>query len=107
MASSHTILLAQFTDKANSRQYSDFETLTQALDGICQLYEQRLKNQQPHQSHITYDITDLFLYIDELPDLAALVYDISINAYKPYNKQWIKDQVLSHLKQQAANAHHS
>src|SRR4051794_25733253 len=101
MATSHTIILAQFTDKSNSRQYSDFETVGQALDGICQLYEQRLKNQQPHQSHITYDITDLFTYIDELPDLTALVYDMHINAYQPRNKQWIKDAVLQHLKQQA------
>lgn len=35
----------------------------------------RLQALNPHLNDITYDINDLFLYIDTLPDLCALVLD--------------------------------
>lgn len=41
--------------------------------GVTKMYEGRLKEVNPHQVHITYDITDLYGFIDELGDLSALV----------------------------------
>lgn len=41
--------------------------------GVVKMYEARLKEVNPHQVHITYDITDLYGFIDELGDLSALV----------------------------------
>ena len=43
----HTIVLAQFTRSKSTRSYIDYESIAQALDGICQLYEQGLKQQNP------------------------------------------------------------
>ena len=37
------------------------------------MYEARLKEKNPNQVHITYDITDLYRFIDDLGDLSALV----------------------------------
>jgi len=97
----HTIVLLQPTQNRNTRTYSDFETVAAAMDGICSLFEQRLKVQNPRQSRITYDISDLHNFIDSLTDLSCLVYNDAINAYEPCNKDWIKSQLLNSLRRQA------
>lgn len=52
---------------------TDYESPGEAMDGICQMYEHRLKQLNPNRRKITYDISDLFTFIDNLPDLSALV----------------------------------
>jgi len=42
--------------------------------GICALYERKLKEINPAIRHLTYDIGDLFNFIDGLSDMSALVY---------------------------------
>ena len=37
------------------------------------MFEEKLKRENPQQKKITYDISDLFSFIDKLTDLAALV----------------------------------
>ncbi|EPR61318.1 putative rudimentary enhancer [Toxoplasma gondii TgCatPRC2] len=98
---SHTILLVQFSDRKDSRTYVDYESVPLALDGVCQLYEQALKATNPQLKNITYDVNDLFSYIDSLRDMCALVQDRQSNCYVPHDKQWIKDQAFKHLKKQA------
>jgi len=100
----HTIVLAQFTQNKNTRTYSDYESVSNAMDGICQLYEQRLKQLNPTTRSITYDISDLYTYIDDLADLSCLVWNQQINAYVPCNKDWIKNRVFVHLKKIAGVA---
>ena len=46
--------------------------------------------ENPHQPAITYDISQLFDYIDTLTDLSVLVFDKENAGYSPYNKDWIK-----------------
>eukprot|EP00966_Prymnesium_polylepis_P293445 6777602-Prymnesium_polylepis.1 len=41
--------------------------------GICALYEKGLKALNPNTRHITYDIADLYHYIDQLTDMTCLV----------------------------------
>ena len=65
------------------------------------MFDRRLKEMYPKLRDITYDIHDLYNYIDALNDLSALVYEPSANAYLPYNKEWIKKRAFSHLKKQA------
>ena len=62
----------------------------QALEGLCRIYEEQLKRENPHQQTITYDISQLFDYIDGLTDLSVLVYDKTQSGYSPFNKEWIK-----------------
>eukprot|EP00457_Paulinella_chromatophora_P017010 gb/GEZN01017944.1/.p1 GENE.gb/GEZN01017944.1/~~gb/GEZN01017944.1/.p1 ORF type:complete len:110 (-),score=19.48 gb/GEZN01017944.1/:378-707(-) len=100
----HTIVLAQFSSKHTSRHYSDYDDVGAAMDGICQMYEHKLKADFPNRKKITYDITDLYAFIDELTDLACLVYDDNTVSYRPHAKKWIKKQVLQHLKRQAGQA---
>lgn len=41
--------------------------------GICETFEKRLRDANPSLNNITYDISDLYKYIDALTDMSALV----------------------------------
>jgi hypothetical protein len=116
----HTILLSRFSEKPNSRKWTDYDTVADALDGrhllplatlitshncnnedalssnrqatstsatfcvnafdqvdwisgMCQMFESLLKRKNPTERSISYEIDDLYEYIDGLPDLVALV----------------------------------
>ncbi len=49
---------------------------------------------------ITYDVVDLYAYVDNMIDISALVYAPDPNAYIPCNKEWIKKQAYLHLRNQ-------
>ncbi|KAJ3679189.1 hypothetical protein LUZ60_017200 [Juncus effusus] len=102
MANRHTIILLQTTQSRASRTFIDFDSISQAIDGICGMYERKIKEMNPHLHNITYDITDLYNFIDGLADLSALVFDHQIQAYLPYDRQWIKQKAFQHLKRLAS-----
>lgn len=97
----HTILLLQTGPGKGSRTFMDFETVTLAMDGLCSMFERKLKELNPSLRSITYDIGDLYSYIDSLPDLSALVFDPQLQAYAPFGKDWIKKKAYVHLKRLA------
>jgi hypothetical protein len=70
----HTILLVQTTNGKASRTFSDHGTVPAAMDAVCNLFEKRLKELNPQMRNITYDINDLYAYVDSIPDLSALVF---------------------------------
>ena len=94
----HTILLLQFTGDETSKTFIDYEDIARCVDGVCQLYEQRLRLQNTDKHEVTYDVHELFLYLDSLKDLGALVYNANIKAYEPKSREWIKQQVYCGLK---------
>jgi hypothetical protein len=103
MSQKHTILLYKFTHNKGIGQYEDFNSVSLAMDGICSLYEQKLVLQNPNLRNITYGIEDLNKYIDDLGDLAVLVYDARILGYSPHNKEWIKKRLYKHLQKKVNN----
>jgi len=98
---SHTILLIQHNPEKRSRTYYDYNSLPDAMGGVCRLFETQLKERNPTARNITYDVKDLFKYIDSLPDLGLLVLQNKNQAYEPHDKEWIKLRVLDHLKKMA------
>lgn len=98
---SHTILLIQPSSNPETRTYSDYESINDCLEGVCQIYEEHLKRQNPQGSQITYDISQLCDFIDQLRDLSCLVYQKLSNTYVPYNKDWIKENVYIQLRKAA------
>ena len=98
---SHTILLVQPTKKPEGRTYSDYESVNECMEGVCKIYEEHLKRMNPDSSSITYDISKLFDFIDELADLCCLVFQKNTSAYAPYNKDWIKEKIYILLRKQA------
>lgn len=86
--SSHTILLTQPSRNKASRSYSDHETTSLAVEGtsikdfrllmnlfleIIKSYEAKLKEMNPTVRDITYDIKDLYNYVDHFADIGVLV----------------------------------
>ena len=72
-----------------------------AMDGVIKMYEVKLKQLNPNVQNITYDIQDLYNYIDSLEDLSALVFDGNSNMYSPSGREWVKKKVFQVLKNQA------
>ncbi|KAI8853327.1 enhancer of rudimentary [Chytridium lagenaria] len=97
----HTILFIQKTTSKHTRTWSDFDTAELALNAIISIFEERLKEMNPAQKQINYDISELNKYIDELGDLGVLVYSPKLQAYRPFDKSWIKQQILIQLKRAA------
>eukprot|EP00697_Spironema_sp_BW2_P003919 gnl/Spiro4/15280_TR8201_c0_g1_i1.p2 gnl/Spiro4/15280_TR8201_c0_g1~~gnl/Spiro4/15280_TR8201_c0_g1_i1.p2 ORF type:complete len:116 (+),score=14.74 gnl/Spiro4/15280_TR8201_c0_g1_i1:32-349(+) len=97
----HTILLIQYNSNKQSRTFMDYESVSECVGGVVQLYEQKLKQLNPNLSRITYDITDLYNYLDSLPDISCLVYNPAITGYSPFNRHWIKQRVFEHLRRQS------
>ena len=60
----HVILLIQFTSDDNSRTFLDYDNIKLCVDGLCNLYEQKLKVQHPEQTEVQYDVSKLFEYIE-------------------------------------------
>mmetsp|Transcript_8958 Transcript_8958/g.7999 ORF Transcript_8958/g.7999 Transcript_8958/m.7999 type:complete len:104 (+) Transcript_8958:28-339(+) len=98
----HTIVLVQYNNSIQSRTYMDFPGVNAAMDAIVKMYEHKLKELNPQVPRITYEITDLYKYLDELKDVCALVFEPSTNQYDPKDRNWIKTKVFAHLKGQAA-----
>ena len=72
------------------------------MDAVVKMYELKLKELNPSIQHITYDISDLYKYIDSLHDLCGLVLDPSTHKYDPYDRTWIKNKIFQSLKRQAS-----
>ena len=62
----HIILLMQFGDNAKSRNWHDFTKVNDAMKFICTKYEEFLKKKNPDQAYLTYNIIDLYTYIDSV-----------------------------------------
>ncbi|XP_034233830.1 enhancer of rudimentary homolog [Thrips palmi] len=101
---SHTILLVQPGVKPETRTYSDYESVNECMEGVCKIYEEHLKRQNPDTPCITYDISQLFDFVDQLADLSCLVYQKGSNTYAPYNKDWIKEKIYVLLRRQASSS---
>ena len=70
---SHTILLIQTGDNQLTRTYLDFPTPALAWDTLTRMFEQRLKELTPGVQKITYDVQDLFRYLDNLHDVSVMM----------------------------------
>ncbi|XP_029568526.1 enhancer of rudimentary homolog isoform X1 [Salmo trutta] len=104
VSESHTILLVQPTKRPEGRTYADYESVNECMEGVCKMYEEHLKRMNPNSPSITYDISQLFDFIDDLADLSCLVYRADTQTYQPYNKDWIKEKIYVLLRRQAQQA---
>uniref|UniRef100_A0A8C2QNY2 Enhancer of rudimentary homolog n=1 Tax=Cricetulus griseus TaxID=10029 RepID=A0A8C2QNY2_CRIGR len=96
---SHTILLVQPTKRPEGRTYVDYESVNEYMEGVCKMYKEHLKRMNPNSPSITYDISQLFDFIDDLADLSS-----DTQTYQPYNKDWIKEKIYVLLRRQAQQA---
>jgi DNA mismatch repair ATPase MutS len=62
----HIVLLIQLSSSSKSREWADFTTIQDCCEYICKLYEKHLKKKHPNKAQITYDITDVYAFIDNV-----------------------------------------
>ena len=70
--------------------------------GICKVFEEHLKKRSPTSPSITYDISELFEFVDQISDLSCLVFQKQTGQYKLHNKDWIKQEIFQLLRKQAS-----
>ncbi|KAL7725703.1 hypothetical protein ACLKA6_010319 [Drosophila palustris] len=97
----HSLDNARPGARPETRTYCDYESVNECMEGVCKIYEEHLKRRNPNTPTITYDISQLFDFIDTLIDISCLVYQKSTNTYAPYNKDWIKEKIYVLLRQAA------
>ncbi|XP_037935222.1 enhancer of rudimentary homolog isoform X2 [Teleopsis dalmanni] len=97
---SHTVLLIQ-PGGVESRTFSDFDTVEQCIEGVCNIYEKHLEQLNSDNSTITYTMQELFEFMDQLNDIVCLVYEKSTNSYCPCPKQWIKKKMYEFFEDSA------
>lgn len=98
----HTIILIQYTAAYETRSYLEFPTVPAAMDALVKMYEHKLKELNPATAHITYDISDLYNFLESLKELVGLVLNNATNSYEPKDKTWIKEQIMAVLRGQAS-----
>ncbi|CAH1732363.1 enhancer of rudimentary homolog isoform X3 [Aphis gossypii] len=98
---SHTILLIQPGSRPETRTYSDYESVNECMEDICKIYETHLKKLNPNVRSISYNMSELFEFIDHLSDLSCLVFQRNTKTYAPFNKIWIKKNIHDVLRHQA------
>lgn len=86
---SHTILLVQPGTRPETRTYSDYESVNECMEGVCKIYEEHLKRRNPNTPTITYDISQLFDFLDQVNKLftAHHIYLIWTNKQTIVTKQ--------------------
>ncbi|XP_054164225.1 enhancer of rudimentary homolog [Oppia nitens] len=94
----HVILLVQ-ASTGETRRYTDYDCLNDALEGVCHMYEQHMKKQFPTETELFYDLSQLFEFVDHLTDLNFLVFQKTSHSYVPYTKEWIKEKLYIMLRQ--------
>ncbi|XP_023163190.1 enhancer of rudimentary homolog [Drosophila hydei] len=99
----HTVLFVHPTKCPRTRTYSEFKTVQSCLEAVCKIYEEHLKRKCPNMPTITYDIQQLFDFIDSFVDICCLVYQKSTDSYAPHSKEWIKDKIYELFREAALN----
>lgn len=62
----HVVLLIQFVDNPRSRIWEHFESVADCCSYICRIFENSLKKANPSLPEISYDIADLYDYVDKV-----------------------------------------
>ena len=92
--------MIQPTQSKSSRTYLDYPSVNHAMDGapvavdtllaapllhsrsvalhlfpagLCKDFERKLRSLNPGMATITYDVADLYAYVDQMTDISALV----------------------------------
>ena len=68
--------------------------------GVSQLFENKLREINPGRDEITYNLQDLFGYLDALPDVSVLVQDPKQRVYVPYGLIFIKNNIFARIQEQ-------
>jgi len=95
--SSHTILLVQFTPTSKAKSWSEHATVTDCAVSIIEAFQAELLRRHPGRGEISYEIEDLYAFVDGMHEMVCLVLDNGTKSYVPHDRAWIKEKLLGHL----------
>ena len=111
MSAEHTLLLIQFDEnEPHSRTYLDFDSVSDAMDAIAQIYENKLSDEKKKELaaageatddlvDVNYDMRGLVAFLDaHFYDIVCMVFDETQKIYVPHGKEWIKSRLYTYLK---------
>ncbi|KAE9533453.1 hypothetical protein AGLY_009091 [Aphis glycines] len=93
----HTILLVQPGNDPETRICIGYNSLEECMNGICGFYEACLMNLNPTVTTFTYEIYQLFDFLDNLIHISCLVYQPDTMMYVQFDKQMIKVELFIQL----------
>ena len=62
----HGVLIYQYTSDIRTKAWRDFTSVTDCVSYLIELYERWLRKENPNKPKITYNITDLYQYVDSV-----------------------------------------
>lgn len=94
----HTLLLQQPTQNKASRTWSEYRSVTEAVDSFITSYEAKLRSLNPNQKQLQYTVADLHKYVDSMSDATLMIINEQTRQYAPKNKDFLKSQIMSRLR---------
>ncbi|CAI2352632.1 unnamed protein product [Caenorhabditis sp. 36 PRJEB53466] len=96
MTSSHTILLIQTSSRLDTRTWADFESVTDALDSLCKMFEEFLAKKT--SGPVTYDVSQVYEFLDKMSDISLMIFNRETGQYIGRTRAWIKQQVYEMMR---------
>ena len=94
------MLLIQNKTDLDSKRYQEFQALDKFFDYLLKVFEDKLRGKLQKNENFTYDLGDLYEYLDELPEIICLIYSEEFRNYTPHDKNWIKSKLYVYLTTQ-------
>merc|ERR1712098_1017041 len=66
------MMLLQFGDRPDTRTYKEYDSLADAMMGLCELYEQGVKIRYPDLRKLEYGLADLLDFVRGLTQCQCL-----------------------------------
>ncbi|KAA6325816.1 MAG: hypothetical protein EZS28_030787 [Streblomastix strix] len=64
------------------------------------LFEQALAHSDDDYKPAPRFFSEIFEFFDSFIDLGCLIFTPAINAYRPYNREWLKEKLFEHLRRE-------
>ncbi|KAL5249205.1 hypothetical protein ACHWQZ_G018156 [Mnemiopsis leidyi] len=103
MADGSCILLIQPLHRQGSRTYSRYDSLTECLQAVIKVFEEHLKNVFKNDEKISYNVSQLMDFVQNLSDIVILIYNKEFRRYEPYGRKFVKSKIYGYLAYTATN----
>lgn len=77
--------------------YLTFDSVPKLMNGLCNRFEQRLSDLNPQRAQLTYDLRDLYNWLDTMIEINVFTPDGDCGGYHLCDLAWIKSQLGKHL----------
>lgn len=91
MRSGHVIVLLQPAGE-KSRAYSDFESVVNAVEGLCSIFEETYKKEN-NVEEVEYDIDDVIGFFDNFDEVLFMTFHDGLRHYIPRDFDWIRGRL--------------